>query len=98
MTVGDRIEAVYAIAKEMGKSFTKADAKAFVEAEDKKIEEALLNGESIKTSYGTVKVTHRKERKGRNPKTQEEVMIPAKDTLKISVNAAFENKLNKKNN
>jgi DNA-binding protein HU-beta len=101
MTLSERVEAVYQMGKDLaisvnGKPLTKADAKALIEAEDTRNEEALLKGDSVKTSYGTIKVVHRKERKGRNPKTQEEVMIPAKDTLKISVNSEFGSKLNNK--
>lgn len=46
-----------------------------VETAVKAKEDFTING------LGTFKVTHRAERKGRNPKTGEELTIPAKDVV-----------------
>ncbi|MBC8569805.1 HU family DNA-binding protein [Zongyangia hominis] len=42
------------------------------------ITEALVNGEKIQiVGFGTFEVRERGERKGRNPRTKEEITIPA---------------------
>ena len=47
-----------------------------------KIESALLRGEEVRLrDIGTLKVVERPARKGRNPRTGEEIEIPAKTTV-----------------
>lgn len=59
-------------------------------------EEALKQGDSISiVGFGSLEVKHRAPRKGRNPKTKEEIIIPASKqpvfkpgrTLKEAVNS-----------
>ncbi len=45
----------------------------------------------IVRGFGTFKVDHREERVARNPKTGEEVLVPAKDVLKFSDNRGGKN-------
>ena len=48
------------------------------------IQEHLKNGETIRfVGFGTFKVVERKEKKGRNPQTGEEIIIPAKRVAKF---------------
>jgi DNA-binding protein HU-beta len=42
--------------------------------------------------HGTYQVVTRKARKGRNPKTGEEIQIPAKDTLKFKAGKNWDDK------
>lgn len=57
---------------------TKAKAKAAVEACLAGIEETLAKGNTVQLiGFGTFKVNNRKSRTGRNPKTGEEIQIPA---------------------
>jgi hypothetical protein len=44
--------------------------------------------------FGTFKLTHRKARKGRNPKTGEEIQIKASNTPSFSAGKAFKEKCN----
>ena len=67
-------------------------AKAFLET----IEEALVKGEEvIFTGWGKWEVVEKAERVGRNPKTGEEVVIPAKKAIKFKAGKALEEKVNK---
>jgi nucleoid DNA-binding protein len=106
MTLTERVEAIYAYAQEKGlvtkdaegnvRPFTKADARAVIDFEDKGVEEALMKGDTVKTSYGILKKVHRKERTARNPRDKEAptFIVPAYDTIKITATSAFEDKLN----
>ena len=67
-------------------------AKAFLET----VEEALVKGEEvIFTGWGKWEVVEKAERVGRNPKTGEEVVIPAKKAIKFKAGKALEEKVNK---
>ncbi len=58
--------------------FTKKDIEVVVNAVFDSMSEALVAGEKVAISeFGTFTVKHRSERKGRNPKTQEELIVPA---------------------
>ncbi|MCP2520144.1 HU family DNA-binding protein [SCandidatus Aminicenantes bacterium Aminicenantia_JdfR_composite] len=48
------------------------------------VEEALKRGEQVKiVGFGTFYVANRKARKGRNPRTGEEIKIPEKRVIKF---------------
>ena len=67
-------------------------AKAFLET----VEEALVKGEEvIFTGWGKWEVVEKAERVGRNPKTGEEVVIPARKAIKFKAGKALEEKVNK---
>ncbi|MBT9155977.1 MAG: DNA-binding protein HU [Firmicutes bacterium] len=58
--------------------FTKKDIEVVVSAVFDSMSEALVAGDKVAISeFGTFDVKHRAERKGRNPKTQEELIVPA---------------------
>jgi len=53
---------------------------AFIEA----VTEALASGDKVRiVGFGTFYVTERAERKGRNPRTGEEMTIPARKVVKF---------------
>ena len=59
------------------------------------ITEALCRGENIEIrGFGTYKITTRKARIGRNPKSSEPVKIPAKKAIKWKMSKKLYRKLN----
>ena len=57
---------------------TSKEAAALVSAFMESVKEALASGESVPiVGFGTFMVRQREERMGRNPRTREEVLIPA---------------------
>ena len=84
------VEAVAAAAK-----LTKKDAEAAVNAVTASIVEALKNGEKVQlVGFGTFEVMARGERKGRNPKTGAEIVIPASKAPAFSAGKAFKDAVN----
>lgn len=60
------------------------------------IKEALKEGNSITlVGFGTFKIIDRSERKARNPRTGEEITIPAKKALVFKASKAVVEQLNK---
>jgi nucleoid DNA-binding protein len=73
MNKADLIEAVAKVV------CTKKEAAAAVDAVLDAIKGALKKGEAVTlVGFGTFKVAERKARKGRNPRTGEEIKIPKK--------------------
>ncbi len=71
-----KAELVSYIAKEAG--ITKATAEKALSAFIKAVTEALSKGDKVTlVGFGTFYVAERAERKGRNPQTREEIIIPA---------------------
>ena len=71
-----KAELVTYIAKEAG--ITKANAEKALDAFIKAVMEALSKGEKVTlVGFGTFYVAERAERRGRNPQTKEEIIIPA---------------------
>jgi len=67
---------VAAVATELGCS--KKDSEKAVAAVIESITDALANGESVQlVGFGTFEVKERAARKGINPRTKEEITIPA---------------------
>lgn len=90
-----RVELVDAIAESTGLTKKDSDAavKAFVEA----VTSALVKGDKVQlVGFGTFSVGERKERKGLNPKTREEIVIPASKAPKFSAGKALKDAVNKK--
>lgn len=72
----NKAELVSAIAEESG--LTKKNVETFLNATIKIVVNTLNEGEKVViVDFGTWEVRHRKERKGRNPRTKEEMIIPA---------------------
>lgn len=69
---------------------TKKESAQAVDAIVESITEALKKGDKVTlVGFGTFSVTKRKPRKGRNPKTGEEIKIPATKSLKFTPGKAF---------
>lgn len=72
----NKAELIDAIAESA--NLTKKDAKAALESTLEIIGNCLKSGDSVQLiGFGTFKVNSRKARTGRNPKTGEEIEIPA---------------------
>ncbi|MBS3937344.1 MAG: HU family DNA-binding protein, partial [Peptococcaceae bacterium] len=57
---------------------TKKDVELVVSTVFESMEEALITGDKVAIAgFGTFAVRERAERRGRNPKTQEEIVVPA---------------------
>ncbi|MDQ7983260.1 MAG: HU family DNA-binding protein [Spiroplasma sp.] len=60
------------------------------------ISKALIKGENVKIrGFGTFKITNYKERNGRNPKTGEKIVIPAKKVIRLNVAKDLKNEIQK---
>ena len=78
----NKAELVEAIANETG--LTKAKSSEVVNTIVNKITESLKNGEKVSlVGFGTWSTTTREERKGRNPKTGEEITISKRTVAKF---------------
>jgi len=78
----NKTELVEAIANETGLSKTKSSE--VVNTIVKTISESLAKGEKVSlTGFGTWSTNTRPERKGRNPKTGEEITISSKTVAKF---------------
>jgi len=59
------------------------------------VAESLQKGERVQIAgFGTFDVKQRAERKGRNPKTGEELTIPARNTVTFKVSKAVKESVN----
>lgn len=77
-------------------NLTLSDAHKFILAFTDVIEETLLNEGSIAFSgLGTLKIVERAARKGRNPRTGQEIDIPAKKTATFTAAKALKEALAK---
>lgn len=60
------------------------------------VEQALVNGEKVQISgLGSFEVKERAERKGRNPKTKEQITIPAAKYPAFSASKSLKESVNK---
>jgi DNA-binding protein HU-beta len=72
----NKTELINSVAEKAGLS--KKDAEAAVKAVIGTIEETLKAGDSVAlVGFGTFEVRNRAARKGKNPQTKEEILIPA---------------------
>ncbi|UFX98472.1 HU family DNA-binding protein [Candidatus Gromoviella agglomerans] len=59
------------------------------------ISEALISGDIVKISgFGSFQVGERKEKNGRNPRTGEEILIPASKRVVFKMSDVMKNKIN----
>ncbi len=78
----NKAELIAAMAQEAG--LTKSDAKKALDAFVKVTTDALKKGERVAlVGFGSWSVKKRDARKGRNPRTKEEITIPAKNVVKF---------------
>ena len=72
----NKSELINAVAEKA--ALSKKDSEAAVAAALDAISAALAEGDEVRlVGFGTFEVKHRKARMGRNPKTKEEIHIPA---------------------
>lgn len=91
----NKSELVDAVAKTSGLS--KTDSKKAIETLMEEVTKALKKGEAIQLiGFGTFKVSQRKARQGRNPRTGETIKIPASIVPTFSAGAALKDAVNKK--
>lgn len=84
----NRTELIAKIADESG--LTKTDADKAISALQTVLVDALVAGEAVKiTGLMSVERTERAARKGRNPRTGEEIEIPAGYGVKISAGSTL---------
>lgn len=58
--------------------------------------EVLKEEENLRFNVGTFKIVSRAERKGRNPRTREEIVIPAKKSVTFKLSKIVSKELNHK--
>ena len=89
----NRTELISAMSEksELTKVDTEKALKAFIDT----VTEELKNGGKIQlVGFGSFEVAERAARKGRNPKTSEEIMIPASKSPKFKVGKALKDIVN----
>lgn len=75
---------------------TKKDAEKALKAFMESVEETLEKNEKVQlVGFGTFEVRERGERKGRNPKTLEEITIPASKVPVFKAGKELKDKVNK---
>lgn len=88
----NRTELAAIVAKEAG--LTKANAKTAVDAMLAAIEGALANNETVALlGFGTFTIAERAERKGINPATGQNIVIPARKNIKFKAGSALNEKI-----
>ncbi len=91
MTKAELVEKIYAKAGLPTKTMAEGALDAVVAC----VRDALVAGESVTfTGFGTFKVSERAARKGRNPRTGEEIDIPASKVAKFTPGKQLKDALN----
>ncbi|MBQ9219721.1 MULTISPECIES: HU family DNA-binding protein [Succinivibrio] len=91
----NKTELVDAIAKRS--SLTKVDSKKALDALLEAVQGALVKGDAVQLiGFGTFKVSARKARQGRNPRTGEVIKIAASKVPVFSAGSALKDAVNKK--
>ncbi|EDS77237.1 DNA-binding protein [Clostridium novyi A str. 4552] len=76
---------------------TKKDVEVALKAFIESVEEALMDGEKVQlVGFGTFETRERAERKGRNPRTKEEITIPAATVPVFKAGKEFKEIVNNK--
>ena len=89
----NRAELISAMAENANMS--KVDAEKALKAFIDTVTDELKNGGKVQlVGFGSFEVVERAARKGRNPKTSEEIMIPASKSPKFKVGKAFKDVVN----
>lgn len=91
----NKVELINAIAKDTG--LTKKDAEAALKSFIDNVSTELKKGHAVQLiGFGTFDVGKRATRKGRNPKTGEEIKIAASKCPKFKAGKALKDLVNKK--
>jgi DNA-binding protein HU-beta len=89
----NKTELLNAVAEASG--LTKADATAAVDGVFEAITNALKSGDDVRlVGFGTFSVTDRKASTGRNPRTGEEIQIPASKQPKFKTGKGLKDAVN----
>lgn len=73
----------------------KKDAEKALKAFEEAVTEELQAGGKVQlVGFGTFEVTRRAEREGRNPKTEEKIIIPATNAPKFKAGKALKDAVN----
>ena len=90
----NKTELVASVAEAM--SLSKKDAENAVSAVIASITKSLTEGEKVQIAgFGTFEVRERSERIGRDPRTSEEIIIPASKTPAFKAGKALKDSVNK---
>ena len=90
----NKVDLIEEIASKL--NLTKRETTLIVDCLFETMEDRLLKGEEIKISgFGNINVTKKKARKGIDPNTQQEIVIPSTNTLTIKTSKILKVKLNK---
>lgn len=74
---------------------TKKDSEKALKALIESVEEALAKGDKVQlVGFGTFEVKERKARTGRNPRTREEIQIPASKAPAFKAGKEFRDLIN----
>lgn len=77
-------------------NLTKKDTEVALKALIESVEEALEKGDKVQlVGFGTFETRNRAERIGRNPRTKEEIKIPASVVPVFKAGKDFKDKVNK---
>ena len=91
----NKSELIAAIATKTGE--TKKDAEATLNAFVNVVSETLAKGDKVQlVGFGSFEVRKRAARKGRNPRTKEEIKIPASKAPVFKAGKALKDLVNKK--
>ena len=89
----NKSELVAAMAEKTG--LTKKDTEKTLKAFEETVTEELTAGGRVQlVGFGTFEVTQRAEREGRNPKTEEKIIIPATKAPKFKAGKALKDYVN----
>ena len=92
----NKVELVAMVAEKT--DMTKKDAEKAVSAVLDSVVEAVSNGDKVQiVGFGTFETRFRNERKGRNPRTKEEITIPASTQPVFKAGKAFKDTVAEKN-
>ncbi len=90
----NKTDLINAIAAKSG--LNKKNSEAALNAFTSTVEESLAGGEKVVlVGFGTFEVRKRAARKGRNPQTKEEIMIPASKAPVFKAGKVLKDKVNK---
>lgn len=90
MNKTDLVKVVKETVSETLEGVTVKDTAVFVDATIKAIQDAVIAGDKVSiVGFGTFETTERAARKGRNPQTKQEMMIPASKAPKFKAGKAF---------
>ncbi|MCK5235651.1 MAG: integration host factor subunit alpha [Deltaproteobacteria bacterium] len=91
MTKADLVEATY---EKVGSS--KKDVAEVIDTVFESIKEALEEGDRVKISgFGNFSIRHKRQRRGRNPQTGEEIMIGERKVMTFKASQILKDIVNK---